>query len=100
MAPRRCGGAAQTGEGSFGETEVLQVLELEEHQLDGDFLESPWIDEVKRVEYPPYAIKVRLVYKTPVAVLTYARGEETILDRAGAILPHEDIDTAKLGRCR
>jgi hypothetical protein len=79
------------------ESEVLQVLDLGENQLARDFLESPWIEEVKRVVKPPHAIKVRLVYRNPVAILTYARGEETILDRAGAILPQEDIEMSKLG---
>jgi hypothetical protein len=80
-----------------GEAEVLPVLELKEKQIKRDFQDSPWVEEVKRIEYPPQGIKVHLAYKTPVAVISYARGEQIILDRAGAILPLEDVDTEKLG---
>jgi hypothetical protein len=86
-----------------GEAEILRIFEIkhgakiEENPIARDFLESPWVQEVKRIEYPPYGIRVHLGYKTPVAVLSYARGEQILLDRAGTILPLDDVETSKLG---
>ena len=79
------------------EAEVLPVMELESERIDLDFRRYPWVDDVKRVEYPPQGITVHLVYKQPVATIPFSPGEHVILDRNGHILPVEDIDTKKLG---
>jgi hypothetical protein len=80
-----------------GEAEVLEIMELEKDQIERDFKLSPWVDFVPRVEYPPQAIKVHLVYKTPVALIPFPSSSTTYLDRTGEILPAEDIDTERLG---
>jgi hypothetical protein len=79
------------------EAEVLSVLDLNPGRLKRDFKESPWVEEVVRIEYPPQGIVVDLVYKRPVATHSSAPGAEVILDRNGHILPAEDIDTNELG---
>jgi hypothetical protein len=79
------------------EPEILPVMELESERVDHDFRLYPWVDDVKRVEYPPQGIKVQLVYKQPVAAIPSSTGDPLILDRKGTILPGADIDTEKLG---
>jgi len=79
------------------EAETLSVMDLETERIDRDFRKFPWVDDVTRVEYPPQAITVHLVYKQPVATIDFRPGERVILDRKATILPGEDIDTKKLG---
>jgi hypothetical protein len=79
------------------EADLVSILELDKGQIERDFKLYPWVDSVRRVEYPPGGIKVDLVYKKPVAVIPYPRGEQVILDRNGHILSPEDIDPEKLG---
>jgi hypothetical protein len=79
------------------EVDLVSLMELEEGQIERDFKLFPWVDSVRRVEYPPGGIRVDLAYKTPVAVIPYPRGEQVILDHNGHILSSEDIDPEKLG---
>jgi hypothetical protein len=77
--------------------DIKRAIDIKENPIARDFLESPWVEEVKRIEYPPYGIRVQLAYKTPVAEMPLGRGERIILDRSGALLPLEDIDPGRLG---
>ncbi len=79
------------------EAEILPVMDLETERIDRAFRKFPWVDAVTRVEYPPGGITVHLVYKQPVATISFVPGERVILDRKATILPGEDIDTKKLG---
>ncbi len=79
------------------EAEVLPLLALEPQRIDRDFRLFPWVEDVLRVEYPPGGVAVSLVYKQPVAVIPFPRGEFVVLDRHGVILPLGDIDLEKLG---
>jgi hypothetical protein len=88
---------------SAGEPEILPVLEIRqavdirENPIARDFLESPWVEEVKRIEYPPFGVRVHLQYKLPVAEIAHPRAEPVLLDRTGAILRVEDVDRSRLG---
>ena len=79
------------------EDDLLPILELEPERIVSDFKLFPWVDDVPRVEYPPRSIKVYLVYKKPVAVMTLPTGEKIVLDGQGHIVPTSDIDDEKLG---
>ncbi len=79
------------------EAETLSVMDLEREQIRRDFKFFPWVDDVTLVEYPPQGITVHLVYKQPVATISFFPGERVLLDRKATILPGEDIDTKKLG---
>ncbi len=79
------------------EAETLPVMDLETERIKRDFSLFPWVDAVTRVEYPPHGITVHLVYKQPVATISFLPGERVFLDRKAIILPGEDIDTKKLG---
>jgi hypothetical protein len=80
-----------------GESEVLPLLELEKGRIERDFKVFPWVDDVRRIEYPPGGIEVDLVYKTPVAVIPFRRGVQVVVDDHGHVLPSEDIDPSTLG---
>ena len=49
------------------EAESLPVLDLAPDRIERDFRLFHWVDDVRRVEYPPQGITVHLVYKQPVA---------------------------------
>jgi hypothetical protein len=80
---------------SSREHEFLPLLELEAGRIKMDFLQSPWVEEVRRVEYPPQGVKVSLVFKRPVAFIPLSRGEQVVLDRNGHILPADDVVTGQ-----
>jgi hypothetical protein len=80
-----------------GEDEVLPLLKLKKGRIERDFRVFPWVDEVRRIEYPPGGIEVDLVYKTPVAVIPFRRGVQVVVDAHGHVLPAEDIDPRTLG---
>jgi hypothetical protein len=80
-----------------GEAEVLKIMELDQDQIENDFKLYPWVDLVSRVDYPPQAIKVHLVYKTPVATIPFSPAAPSYLDKKGQLLPARDIDSEKLG---
>jgi hypothetical protein len=84
------------------EAEILELMELQKGEMDKDqiaidFRKDPWVEEVTRVEYPPHAIRVHLVYKTPVAFIQTPLAVPVYLDRKGCILPIEDVDKQNLG---
>lgn len=79
------------------EQEVLPIMDLEPGRLEWDFKQSPWVDNVTRVEFPPQTAIVHVVYKQPVAVMASAAGERVYLDRKGHILPADEIDLQHLG---
>ena len=79
-----------------GESEVLPLLELEKGRIERDFKVFPWVDDVRRIEYPPGGIEVDLVYKIPVAVIPFRRGAQIVVDAHGHVLPSEDIDPRTL----
>jgi len=80
------------------EAEILPAMDLETERIDRAFRKFPWVDDVTRVEYPPQGITVHLVYKQPVATISFSPEEHVILDSKATILPEKDIDTKKLGR--
>ena len=75
-----------------GETEVLPVLELDGAQLERDFQRISLGRRRRRVEYPPQAITVHLVYKTAGRYLDLRRASRHP-GPTRVILPPEDIDT-------
>lgn len=79
-----------------GEDEVLPLLDLEKGRIERDFKVFPWVEHVRRIEYPPGGIEVDLVYKTPVAVIPFRRGAQIVVDAHGHVLPAEDIDPKTL----
>jgi hypothetical protein len=79
------------------EDDLLPILELEPERIASDFKLFPWVDDVPRIEYPPQAIRVHVVYKKPVAVMMLPTGERIVLDGHGHILPASDIEDEKLG---
>jgi len=79
-----------------GESEVLPLLELEKGRIERDFKVFPWVDDVRRIEYPPGGIEVDLAYKIPVAVIPFRRGAQIVVDAHGHVLPSEDIDPETL----
>jgi hypothetical protein len=84
------------------ESEVLEIMDLPRGSLDKDqiaidFKKDPWVEDVPRVEYPPYSIAVHLVYRTPVAWIHAPPAPPVYLDRDGTTLPIEDVDRDKLG---
>jgi hypothetical protein len=79
------------------EDDLLPFLEIEPQRIASDFKLFPWVDDVPRVEYAPQSIKVHLIYKKPVAVMTQPTGERIVLDGQGRILSASDIDDEKLG---
>ena len=79
-----------------GESEVLPLLELEKGRIERDFKVFPWVDDVRRVEYPPGGIEVDLAYKIPVAVIPFRGGMQIVVDAHGHVLPSEDIDPRTL----
>ena len=78
------------------ETEVLPLMELEKGRIEQDFKWFPWVEGVTRVEFPPHAIIVHLVYRQPVARIPSPFGEEVFLDAKGFVLPAEDIEPQQL----
>jgi hypothetical protein len=79
-----------------GESEVLPLLELEKGRIERDFKVFPWVDDVRRIEYPPGGIEVELAYKIPVAMIPFRRGAQIVVDSHGHVLPAEDIDNRTL----
>jgi hypothetical protein len=79
-----------------GESEVLPLLELEKGRIERDFKVFPWVDDVRRIEYPPGGIEVDLAYKIPVAVIPFRGGAQIVVDAHGHVLPAEDIDPRTL----
>ena len=82
---------------NVGEAEILPVMELPSDRIEHDFKLFHWVDDVRRVEYPPQGITVHLVYKQPVAIIPLPAGDMAVLDRSGHLLPVDDIDTEMLG---
>jgi hypothetical protein len=79
-----------------GESEVLPLLELEKGRIERDFKVFPWVDDVRRIEYPPGGIEVDLAYKIPVAVIPFRSGVQIVVDTHGHVLPSEDIEPRTL----
>jgi hypothetical protein len=81
-----------------GESDVLPLLELEKGRIERDFKVFPWVDDVRRIEYPPGGIEVDLAYKIPVAVIPFRRGAQIVVDAHGHVLPADDIDPVTVSR--
>jgi hypothetical protein len=83
---------------NIGEAETLPVMDLKPDRIEQDFKLFHWVEQVRRVEYPPRGITVHLDYKKPVALISIRGGSDpAVLDRDGDVLPADDIDTEKLG---
>jgi hypothetical protein len=81
-----------------GESETLPVLELTATQIKRSFLQSPWVEDVIRVSFPPRGLRVELSYRQPVAVVQITKGqEEYLVDESAMILPREDVDLDHIG---
>jgi hypothetical protein len=78
------------------ETETLPILELTPDRVKLAFLQSPWVESVVRVSYPPRGLRVELQYCEPVALVKIPGDKEYLLDESGKILPQEDVDRDRL----
>jgi hypothetical protein len=81
-----------------GVSETVPVLDMTPEQVKVMFVQSPWVESVVRVSYPPLALRVELQYREPVAQVTIPGDEPYLLDRSATILPRMDVDLERLKR--
>jgi len=72
--------------------ETLPLLADNLASLKLDFLHSPWVRGVTKVERSPGRLAVHLAYRKPVAVAESEKGRAAVIDEEGVILPMEDRD--------
>ena len=60
------------------------------------FVQSPWVESVVRVSFPPQGVRVELQYREPVAQINIPGDKRYLLDRSATILPRSDVDWDRL----
>ena len=78
------------------ETETLPILDLTTQRIKLAFIQSPWVESVVQVSYPPHGLRVKLQYREPVAKVRVPKDKEYLLDESGRILPEDEVDRDRL----
>ncbi len=80
-----------------GASRSLPVLGTNRDQITAMFTQSPWVEDVIRVSFPPQALRVELRYRVPVAHVNVIDDKSYLLDRSATILPWNDVNLRSLG---
>jgi hypothetical protein len=79
-----------------GISRPIPILEMTAEQVKVMFVQSPWVERVDRVIYPPHGLRIELQYREPVALITIPGNGAYLLDRSATILPRSDVDPDRL----
>jgi len=77
---------------------AIPVLDLKPNQVRLMFLQSPWVENVVRVTYPPHGLRVDVQYREPAAMVKLPGEPPYLLDASATILPWDDIDPDRLNQ--